>query len=374
MIKTISWQTLYYRLLIVLFFIIVFAVALYFPKISDLFFAQQNIIHVYTFNDMITEDAVAEFKKKTGITAKLKYFDANDELLAQFKINKGEGYDLIIASDFAIDTLIKDQCLQKIDTSRLQNFKYIDKRFLDHLFDRGNQYSVPLVWSTYGILYKKELFDPVLRKRKMEMNWDFVFKDPKTFVPGLDYKICMINTPRDVVFLTAIGVCGRIHPITEDDVQNIKSALTLQKNWVEVYMFGGVQYYLLGDVVPMAVCDSAAAMNMYNVSDAFRYVIPPKGSILGIENLSIPVLSEKSEMAHQFIDFLISKEICLYNSLEYGYNPANKESYEGIDKKFTSDVSFFPDDETFKRLSPNLISDEISQEQLEDIWNSVRLT
>ena len=147
-----------------------------------------------------------------------------------------------------------------------------------------------------------------------------------------------------------------------------------QKNWVEVYMFGGVQYYLLGDVVPMAVCDSAAAMNMYNVSDAFRYVIPPKGSILGIENLSIPVLSEKSEMAHQFIDFLISKEICLYNSLEYGYNPANKESYEGIDKKFTSDVSFFPDDETFKRLSPNLISDEISQEQLEDIWNSVRLT
>jgi spermidine/putrescine transport system substrate-binding protein len=372
MIKVCNIQKISYRMAIIIFFMVVAAFVLYAPKISELLFAPRNILYVYSFTDMISGHTLQAFKKKTGITVKLKYFDSNDELLSQFEINKGAGYDLITVSDFAIKILKKQGYLQNIDTKKLSNFKQLDPRFLYQSYDQKNEYSIPLVWSTYGILYKKSLFDPILKKLSQQMNWSFVFQNPKRYKSEINYKICMIDTPRDAIFLAAIYLFGNKNMLQQEQLEKIKKVLMEQKEWVEVYMLGSLQYYLLGDVVPLAVCDSASAQRMFEESDEFDFVVPVHGSIFSIENLAIPALSKKAEMVHQFIDFLISKEVCLHNSLLYGYNPSNKESYVGIDKKFTENKNFFPDDDLFKRL--HLVVNSITQESVEDIWNSVRFS
>jgi len=52
--------------------------------------------------------------------------------------------------------------LKKIDIRKLKNYAALDKRFLGLQFDPKNEYSVPYMWGTFGILYNtKKVTDPV---------------------------------------------------------------------------------------------------------------------------------------------------------------------------------------------------------------------
>ncbi|MCK4651169.1 spermidine/putrescine ABC transporter substrate-binding protein [Candidatus Babeliales bacterium] len=365
------WISFLSKIFIVIFYFLILILFLYIPKIFRFMISDKKVINVYVFSDIISYKTVKEFEKKTGISVNLKYFDANNELISKFRINKGKGYDLITVSDFAVDILRSKKLLQKIDISKISNFKYLDKRFLGKYFDPKNDYSVPCFWSLYGIIYNKNKFK-ILEDLNVDMNWSFVFKDPKKILPQSDYKICMIQAPRDSIYLAAIHLFGKVDNLSEKELEQIRELLIEQKRWVEIYMLGSLQYYLLGEVVSLAVTESVYAQKILEISDEFDFVVPKEGSVFSIENLAIPVLSEKSDLSLQFIDFLISKEVCLENSLEYGYNPVNVESCKKIGKKILEHKSFFPEEKMFDRL--HLVPNDIGIKRIEKLWSSIKLS
>ena len=50
-----------------------------------------------------------------------------------------------------------ENLLQKIDFNNIPNMKYIDESFLNPIYDKTNEYSVPYMWGTLGILYNKKM-------------------------------------------------------------------------------------------------------------------------------------------------------------------------------------------------------------------------
>jgi spermidine/putrescine transport system substrate-binding protein len=347
------------RLVIFLFFVLGLSLFLYFPYVYDLFFIKEDVINIFTFTDMISTDVVEEFKQQTGISVKLKYFDTVEELYAKFKINKGEGYDLITPTDYILEMLIQENLVQKIDKTKLSNLKYLDNRLLGHFFDPENKYCIPHMWSVYGIVYNKN----EIKVEPEKFSWNLVFEKP-------DYKICMLPDARDQIFLAAIYLFGRINNLTNDELGKIQKLLIEQKKWVEIYMHASLQYYLFSNVVPLAVSSSAFAKKVLELNNDFDFVVPSQGSILTVEVLSIPRKSKKVDLAHKFIDFLISKEISLMNSEEFGYNPANTQCYEEIKKIFKKD-SIFTEDQVFKKL--HIMHNELDLKVIEKLWLNVKL-
>ncbi len=348
------------KIVITLLYIAALALFLYLPQALKLFFTSPKTINVYAFTDMISQKTIQEFTKQTGISVNMKYLDTNEELWAKFKIDKGEGYDLITISDYTLELLKKENLLQKIDLSQIPNFKQIDKRLLGHYFDPENEYCLPYFWSIYGIVYKKKVIEKIVS----EINWDLVFKKH-------NFKICMLESPAEIFFLTSIYLFGKTQNLNNKELSQIKNLLIDQKNWVEIYMLSSLQYYLFGNVVPVAVSSSAFVKKILETSDEFEFVVPKEGSIVVIDTLAIPKLSKKTNLVHKFINFVLSKENMLENSKIYGYNPANLQSYTGIDKKFLNNQSFFPDDEMFKKL--HIIHNQIDARKIEKLWFEVRI-
>ncbi len=348
------------RIIIVTIYILIIAFFLYLPKISKFIFTHKKNINVYAFTDMITPETINAFIKKTNIEVNIKYFDTNEELLAKFKINKGKGYDLITVSNSTLELLRKDNLLQKIDISKISNFNQLDKRLLGHYFDPQNEYCIPYFWSINGIIFKKTILD----KLNLDATWDLIFKNN-------GFKICMIDSPQEIIYLAAIHLFGKTNNLTKENLHEIKNLLIQQKSWVEIYMLASLQYYLFGNVVPVAVSSSAFVKKILELSDNFDFVVPKQGSILLIDNLAIPQTSKKLELTYKFMDFILSKENMLKNSTEYGYNPANKESYKFIDKKFTNNPSFFPNNHMFKKL--HLLKNQIDPKTIEQLWLEVRV-
>lgn len=350
-----------YRTIIICFYTAIIAFFLYLPKISKFVFNSKKSINLYIFTDMISRETMEEFVKKTDIKVNVKYFDSNEELLAKFKINKGKGYDLITVSDATLELLKKENLLQKIDLSKISNFQELDTRLLSHYFDPKNEYCLPYFWSIDGIIYKKN----IIENSNSEISWNLIFKDN-------GFKICMLDSPTEIIYLAAIYLFGRTTNLTQENLNEIKNLLIKQKNWVEIYMLASLQYYLFGKVVPVAVTSSAFAKKILDLSNKFDFAVPEKGSLVLIDNLAIPKVSKKAKLIHKFIDFVLSKENMLKNSKIFGYNPANKECYKFIDKKFLNNPSFFLSDEKFKNL--HLLTNQLNLKTIEKLWLEVRVS
>ena len=358
------------RSLIITFYLSCLLAFLYFPHIVDYFKADDNSITVYTFTEFISSESLRRFEQKTGIKVRLQFFESNEELYAKFKINQGEGYDLITPSDYMVDVMRKDGLLQNIDIAELDNFKDLDPRLLGQYFDPDNKYSIPLCWLVYGIVYNKGLIGSEFRSADL----DLLFSDANNLIKDKiitkPYRICMIQDPREMVCLGALYLFGRTSNLTEQDFASIQDLLSHQKKSVESYTSVGVPYFLMGNIASVAVVTSHQMRKMFESNENFVFEIPKKGSLFVIENLAIPAKSQKTELVHKFIDFMISEEIAGLHSAMYGTNPSNKEAYKGIDKKFTENPNFFPTDDGFSRL--HLIKNDISLERVDSIWLAVR--
>lgn len=366
--------TLFRRILNKIFITIVFLLSLlfflYLPN-TIRFFSEEKSINVYMFTEFISPTSLRDFEKETGIKVYVQYYESNEELYAKLKINQGVGYDLITPSDYMVDILRHDGLLQKIDRKKLSNFNELDSRLMQRYFDPSNNYSVPLTWSVYGIIYDKLL----LKNKNTEVGFDFIFKNPEDLLRmklvNKLYKICMFDDPREVSLLTALYLLGRVKNLQEKDWIAIESLLVDQKQWVECYTNFGLRYFLEGNIVSFAAMSSRYVSRIIDANnDRFNFVIPAKGSLMVIENFAIPVHSKKSFWVHKFIDFMISRKSGTLHFNEYGGNPANKFSCQEVDKQNIKKIQFFPNDELFNKLY--LIHNELPVKKIEEMWLRVK--
>ncbi|MBR4030482.1 MAG: extracellular solute-binding protein, partial [Clostridia bacterium] len=99
-------------------------------------------ITVLTWKGYLPANILDDFTKETGINVKVRAAETNDEMLEELRINNG-AYDMVILSDYAAETAIKEDLLQKTDFSSMENIKYVNKGFQSKYFDKNNEYTLP---------------------------------------------------------------------------------------------------------------------------------------------------------------------------------------------------------------------------------------
>ncbi len=86
-----------------------------------------------------------------------------------------------------IERMINEGMLEKINKENIPNLKYIEDRFLDLEFDPNNDYSVPYMWGTFGIIYNKNMVSE--KVDSWDILWDEKYKD----------QILMLDSQRDSI-------------------------------------------------------------------------------------------------------------------------------------------------------------------------------
>lgn len=357
------------HIIIVTGYLFIIAVFLYvFPKIKD-FSSKNKVLHIYAWADAITFDSLQEFEKEHNIKVSIKYFDTNEELFAKFKINKGEGYDLITASDHMIDLLHKHALLAPLDHKLLPVINELDTRFLNYYYDPTNLFSLPYSWVTYGIIYNKSIF----KKPPAQISLELLFKNPENLVPEYiwePYKVCMIDDPRETSFFAHLYLFDHTQKLDANKIPEIKKLLIKQKKWVECYVYQDLRYLLFSETFHVAISASTFVRKIFETSNNFEFVIPKEGSMLVTENFAIPKKSKNILLTHKLINYLLSRPVATQNSQTFGYNPTNKNSYQDIDKKFFNNPNFFPDNSTFDKLQ--LLRSDVPIKKLTEMWWEIK--
>lgn len=368
--KPTFWHYIVCKGSVVLFYLSIILTALYIPNLIE-FISPQKSLTIYTFTEMVSPAVAKEFEKMTGVPVNIKYFQTNEELHAKLSISKGKGYDLIVASDYIIETLIKENLLSPLEHNKLSVIPFIDKNLMNHFFDPNNRYSLPLAWYTYGIVYDKSLFT----NPSLDVNLELLFRNPQfihqqgiTLAP---YKICMFDDPREAIMFAELYLFGTILKPSLVIFDTVEKLLIEQKQWIESYTSSSLQYFLSSGLSPVAITSSSYMKKILKTTDRFGFQIPRQGSILVIDNLVISAQSHNIDLAHQFINFVLSKKSATVNSSAYGYNSSNVQAYQATDEAFLNNPHFFPDQAMFKKLHI-LRQEYFPKEIVEKIWLSVK--
>jgi len=349
------------KTLITGFYLTLMALFLYSPLIWEYLGSADNTLNVCAFTETFCPEALELFEQETGVKVKMTYVETDEQIYAKFKINQGQGYDVVNISDFMVQILAKQDLLHKLDHKNIPNKAQLNTNLLHHPFDPLNTYSLPHKWFMYGLVYHKDFF----KKDPADMDLGYIFNHPqdltKSGLVGQPYRLCMIDSPRDAFFLAELYLFGTLDALTNQQVEKITQLLIAQKQWVECYTLYTTEYFLFSQLVPIALTSSNFMRKILDVSNQFDFAIPKQGGILVVENLVIPKISKKKEMATRFINFMLSDRAALINGLTYGWSSANSRANQTVDKQYTVCPHLCPDTTIFKRLHIPLFSLEMDK-------------
>ena len=158
-------------------FAVVLALAIFAAVFSASAFAadDKGTLNIYTWAEMFDPDVLADFEKETGYKINYVNFDLDETMLAKLESANGGDYDVIIADDYIIETVIAEGLAQKLDKEKLPNFGNINPLYQGQFYDPADEYTVPYGAGVQTIVYNPALVD--LDVKGYKDLWDAAFED-----------------------------------------------------------------------------------------------------------------------------------------------------------------------------------------------------
>ncbi|NLV75443.1 MAG: spermidine/putrescine ABC transporter substrate-binding protein [Tissierellia bacterium] len=289
-------------------------------------------INVYNWGDYIDPSVIKDFEKEFNVKVNYNTFATNEDMYVSIK-KGGTSYDVAFPSDYMIERMINEGMLEKINKENIPNLKYIEDRFLDLEFDPNNDYSVPYMWGTFGIIYNKNMVSE--KVDSWDILWDEKYKD----------QILMLDSQRDSIAVALKKLGYSMNSRNIDELEEAKEELIKQKPLVYAYVGDEVKDMMVGEEAALAGVWSGDAVAMIRENDNLEYVIPKEGSNLWFDNMVIPKTSKNKELAEQFINFMNRPEIAARNTDYIGYSTPNYKAMELLPEDIINSKVAYPTDE-----------------------------
>ncbi|HEY8392541.1 MAG TPA: spermidine/putrescine ABC transporter substrate-binding protein [Capillibacterium sp.] len=307
----------------------------------------QVVLNVYNWGDYIDESVIDTFEKKYKIRVNYDTFSTNEDMYVKLKSGNAD-YDVLFPSDYIIERMIREDMLLKLDFNNIPNFKYIEERFKNQAYDPTNEYSVPYMWGTVGILYNKTMVDePVTSWRIL---WD----------PKYSKQILMMDSQRDSIGVALKMLGYDMNTRKLEELEAAKEALIQQKPLVLAYVGDDVKDKMIAGEAALAVVYSGDAIFMKRENPDLEYALPQEGSNLWFDAMVVPKTSKHKAEAEKFINFMCEPEIAFKNADYIGYSSPHREVKKMLDPDLVNDPAAYPNEEdlvgydVFKDLSDYL--------------------
>lgn len=350
-------KTVFVRVGMVFFWTALIFAILYWPELPY----EKKSLNVFTWGDILEPSVIAEFERKTGIKVHLNFFSSNEELIVKLKATHGEGYDLIIPSDYSVEILSKEKLLKTIDKSKLDFLSHLNPALLGHSFDPENQYSIPFEWELFVLGIDKNYF----QTHPLDPSWKMIF-DPKV----VDYRIAMINDPVQTILMASFYLYETVEKLSPKQLQAVTNLLTQQKKWVTAYADFRGDYFLATKNCPIILSSSSYIWRTMRKFPFVGFVVPKEGSFVTIENFCIPAASNKDHLTYELINFLYQPQSMVIHYETYGIFPATLDVIPYLKLDNQTKELLNTSSETFKKLHfTRMIT---SQENIRDTWVQVK--
>ncbi|NDY73538.1 spermidine/putrescine ABC transporter substrate-binding protein [Desulfobacter hydrogenophilus] len=323
-----------------LILLLVCAVFLQFPAAS---FAADEL-RVLIWSEYMPEDYMDTFTKETGIKSRVEFYESTEELVAKLQAGGVKQYDVVVPSDYIINTMIKLNLLQKLDHAKLPNLANLEESFKNTAYDPGNVYTAPYQWGTVGMLYNKEV-----------LGADYVASTALFFDPAeRKGSVVMIDSIREMLGIALKYMGKSVNTLDKDELKALAKMMIETKSSKYFAGFdvgtGGRSKVVAGTAIAALVYNGDALRAVADAPEKFVFANPKEGGVIWADNMAIPAGAPHVDYAHTFINWVLDAKNGATLSNWTQYATPNQAAKEFITPADMTNPAIYPSEETMKTL------------------------
>lgn len=314
-------------------------------------------LNLYTWDGMFPQEVLTGFEEETGVRINFSHFDYDEDMLAKLEETKGGDYDVVIADDYIIETVIAEGLAQKLDKESITNYDNLNPVFMSQFYDPENEYTVP-----YGAGIPLIVYDPALTDVEIkgyEDLWD----------PSLEDNVAITANYRVINGIT-LKTMGE--SMNTEDLDTIARAgeklLQLAPN-IRVINDSNTQDYLVSGEVAAAFLYTSQVSMALTAREDLVAVYPKEGLGFGIMGAFIPSQAPNAAAAHAFIDYINRPEIAAQCYEYIGFYCTNKAAEELISEEMQR-LIVLPEDAAEGEIVQNISLE--AEDKHTEIWNTFK--
>lgn len=283
------------------------------------------------------------FKAEYGVqNFQYDIFANNEELLAKLA-GGATGYDIACPTAEFMPQMAEQGFIQKLDFSRIPNFKYIDPGVLSQKWDPKNEYHVPKDFGTTGILYRSKIVtEPITSWRQF---YDLA-------VGKYSGKVVLVDSLGDVLAMPLKMIGASINTIDPGELAQAKQllldlaphVLALDSDTYQDKLASEEAVLCLGWTGPLLALRADP-----NTADT-KYVVPSEGTLFWLDTWVMMADAPHPNAAYAWFDYVERPDIQAKETEFTGYGTPNLEAKKLVAKELLNDPAIFPPEDVMASL------------------------
>jgi spermidine/putrescine transport system substrate-binding protein len=321
---------------------------------------EEKKLNFYNWDTYIGENTLSNFNEATGIEVKMDLYADNDELFAKLK-GGNPGYDVIVPTNDTLERMIKADMVIPLDHSKIPNMSNIDEPFRDAQFDPGRKFSLPYMWGTLGIGFRKsEVSTP-------PDSWKVLF-DSDEYAGA----ISLLGDQQNVLGAGLKYLGFSWNSTNPDELKKVEELLIRQKKNIKVFADDNGQDLLASGEVKVCQEWNGDIKQIMAEDDDVSYVLPKEGSLFWQDVLAIPKGAPHPQNAHAFINYILDAEAGREIAETILYATANKAAKDLAADAYKNNPVIFPPAEVLAKCEPALYLGEEATKVRDEIWTRIQ--
>jgi putrescine transport system substrate-binding protein len=339
--------------------------------------AEEKRLYIYNWSDFIGPNTVAKFEALSGIKVTYDLYDSEETMEARL-LAGGSGYDVVSASTDYFSREIKAGVYEKLDKSKLPNWKHLDPRILaiQSAYDPDNAHAVPYLHSINGFAYNVDMVKARMPNAPVD-SLDMLFK-PEVVSKFADCGVTFLDSAEDVLQLALNYLHLDPNSTRREDFKAAEELLLKVRPYIR--SFDSVEY--LNGLANKELCVAMSWSSDYAQSHArakaagvdlnLAFTVPKEGANETFSSLLIPEGAPHPEAAYQFINFILEPKVIAEITDATYYGNDNLASRSLIDPRILADVTLYPTPEVEARLYRSAEASAATERMRTRSWTRIK--
>ena len=315
-------------------------------------------LNVYNWSAYVAPDTISNFEAEFGARVRYATYESNEEMLAKV-VTGNSGWDIVFPTYTRLKPMLDYGLLQPLRHEWLTNLPNLDPRFRAPIWDRDLKWNVPYMWFGTGIAYNRSLQPSPTRWADL---WD----------PRLKGRLTMLDDPEDM-----LGACLKklglsFNATDPGELRRAKQEALAQKKLVQAYLNAEVRDLLVSGDVLAAQLWATTAQQAIDATDNLAFAYPEEGFPFYCDCAVILRESERTQLAHQFLNYLLRPEVAAASATYTRVATANGVAKALLPNSTRESPTLYPPPSVLERGEwPQALTPE-AQRLRDRIWTEIK--
>ncbi len=272
-------------------------------------------LNMFVWAEYFPEDLVECFEKVYGIDVNRDEYASNEEMYAKISAG-GSNYDIIQPTDYMVQLMIRQELIQKLDTSKLTILGNFNPSYLNLTFDPNNDYTLPYQTGTYGIAIDTDTI------KELPTKWDDLWR------PEFAGRMVFLDDMRATIGLTLITLGYDVNTKDEKQLNEAKEKLAKLVAGIKLFDSDSPKSALIAGDVDLGMIWTGEAELARREKASIQYIYPTEGTIVWLDNYAIPAGASHLDAVYAWFNYTLQADLFWLMLQDFPYTNPNQAALE----------------------------------------------